>query len=223
MKIYIISGNKKPLINEKDYELLQVGADINKDINISEIKDNTGDNISKKNRNYCELTGLYWIWKNSKEKIIGLVHYRRFFYKKVFFKKEEVISNKDVNEILKNYDIILPTMGHTYMTVYDQYDKYHDIEDLLLCGKIIEIIDEYCEWLFDILFESEKTIDKTLEKKDKYNKRVYGFLSERLFNVWINTKKLKVKELPVYNVERNKGKEISIEIIKHILNVVRKK
>ena len=99
MKIYIISGNKKPLINEKDYELLQVGADINKDINISEIKDNTGDNISKKNRNYCELTGLYWIWKNSKEKIIGLVHYRRFFYKKVFFKKEEVISNKDVNEI----------------------------------------------------------------------------------------------------------------------------
>ena len=154
---------------------------------------------------------------------------------------------------MKDYDIILPTMGHTYMTVYKQYEKYHDINDLLLCGKIIkkkypdyypefekllkqkkyypfnmfiakkELIDEYCEWLFDILFESEKTINKTLETKDKYNKRVYGFLSERLFNVWIKTKKLKIKELPVYNVEKNKAKEILIETTKHALNVVRKK
>ena len=85
-----------------------------------------------------------------------------------------------------------------------------------------ELIDEYCEWLFDILFESEKTINKTLETKDKYNKRVYGFLSERLFNVWIKTKKLKIKELPVYNVEKNKAKEILIETTKHALNVVRK-
>lgn len=253
MNIYIISGNKKPIIEKDGYTLLQVGAAINKDINISKIKDNKGDNISEKNRNYCELTGLYWIWKNSKEKIVGLVHYRRFFYTKIFFNNQNVATEKDVNKILEKYDIIMPTMGHTNMTVYEQYDKYHDINDLLLCGEIIkdkypeyysefekllkkkkyypfnmfiakkELIDEYCEWLFDILFESEKTINKSLEKKDKYNKRVYGFLSERLFNVWLNTKKLKIKELPVYNVERNKFKEISIEIIKHILNFLRRK
>lgn len=252
MKIYIISGNKQPAIKSKDYEVLQVGADINKDINLSKIKDNKGINISSKNRNYCELTGLYWMWKHSKENIIGLVHYRRFFFKNISLNNKNILKSEDIKKLMNKYDIIVPTMGHTYMSVYDQYNKYHDIKDLLLCGKIIkkkypeyypefekllnkkqyypfnmfitkkEIMDKYCEWLFDILFESEKTINKTLDKKDNYNKRVYGFLSERLFNVWLNTNKLNIKEMPVYNIENNKFKEVTIEIIKHILNVVRR-
>lgn len=41
--------------------------------------DSTTDNISRKNANYCELTGLYWICKNYSEGLYGLVHYRRFF------------------------------------------------------------------------------------------------------------------------------------------------
>lgn len=43
------------------------------------IGDDAGDNISERNRRYCELTSQYWAWKNDKESdYFGFMHYRRF-------------------------------------------------------------------------------------------------------------------------------------------------
>lgn len=43
------------------------------------IGDDTGDNISERNANFCELTGLYWAAHNIDSDYIGIVHYRRYF------------------------------------------------------------------------------------------------------------------------------------------------
>ena len=59
------------------YLPVHVGKEGKEDIGF--IGDNTGDNISTKNANYCELTGLYWAWKNISADYIGLCHYRRYF------------------------------------------------------------------------------------------------------------------------------------------------
>lgn len=47
--------------------------------NLGYLTDDTGDNISAKNVHYCELTGVYWAWKNLKCDYIGLCHYRLYF------------------------------------------------------------------------------------------------------------------------------------------------
>lgn len=42
--------------------------------------DDTGISISEKNNYYSELTGIYWVWKNTKQDVTGCCHYRRYFY-----------------------------------------------------------------------------------------------------------------------------------------------
>lgn len=231
LEIYIAIHKKAKVLNRSCYIPIQVGAEGKEDLGY--IKDNTGDNISCKNPNYCELTGLYWMWKHSKADIIGLVHYRRYFVKSFFTTNiEKAITEEDVNNYLKKYDIILPKPYYTYKkTVEEQYAIDHNIEDYKKLRETIKqntpdyleafdivsnrryfynfnmfimskkLFDEYAEWVFFVLGELEKQTD--IESYSDYNKRIYGFLSERLFNVWIEKhKELKIKTLYANNVER---------------------
>ena len=77
------------------YLPIHVGAE-GKTLDLGYQKDNVGENISKKNANYCELTGLYWVWKNLDADFIGLAHYRRHFClnKIKGGKKESIITKK---------------------------------------------------------------------------------------------------------------------------------
>lgn len=201
------------------------------------IGDNTGDNISAKNANYCELTGLYWAWKNLKCDYIGLCHYRRYFANKNLHtnnlekKKTVILHRADYEKLLQEYDVILPVKRNYYIeTVRSQYEHAHNKRDLDEAERIIKelypeysesfekvmnrrklhilnmfvmkktLFDEYCDWLFNILFELEKRIDVT--NYNQYEARVFGFISERLFNVWLEKQQLKVKEIPVVFLEK---------------------
>ena len=77
-----------------------------------------------------------------------------------------------------------------------------------------EKASEYCHWLFSILFELEQRIDIT--QYDNYQKRVFGFIAERLFNVWILYNQLNVKYLPVVNLDGE-------NLIKKGLNLLKRK
>lgn len=65
-------------------------------------KDNTGENISNKNAAYCELTGLYWAWKNLDTDYTGLAHYRRHFGKKTKAPFEGVLTYNELRPMLEN-------------------------------------------------------------------------------------------------------------------------
>ena len=85
--IVVATHKKYEMPKDKMYLPLHVGAEGKMDPNgnvldLGYVKDNTGDNISEKNSSYCELTGLYWAWKNLTADYIGLVHYRRYFGKR---------------------------------------------------------------------------------------------------------------------------------------------
>ena len=52
------------------------------------------DSISNVNKYYCELTGIYHVWKNTSDPIVGICHYRRFFNFKSF--KDKIIHIQNV-------------------------------------------------------------------------------------------------------------------------------
>lgn len=235
IKIIIASHKKYQKPVENIYLPVQVGAEGKEKIE-GYTQDNTGENISTKNPNYCELTGLYWAWKNLNAKYIGLVHYRRYFTecKKIPKKENEkfkiVLTEKQIKEKLKNVDIILPKKRKYYIeNLYSHYEHTMYIEPLDETRRIIEekcpeylgefdklhkrtsahmfnmfimkkeILDEYCTWLFDILFELEKRTDAS--KYDSFHARFYGRISELLLDVWVNRNKIKYEEVKVMDMQ----------------------
>lgn len=241
IKILVATHKSYWMPTDDVYLPLHVGRDGKVDLGY--IGDNTGDNISSKNANFCELTGLYWAWKNLQCKYIGLCHYRRYFATKgrggsLEGKRQRIIARSDYEVLLDKYDVILPQKRNYYIeTVRSQYEHAHNKRDLDEVEKIIcerypeyyetfnkvmsqtrlyilnmfvmrkELFDEYAAWLFHILFELEKRID--ISSYNQYEARVYGFLSERLFNVWLTKKQLKTVEVPVVFLEKQHwGKKI---------------
>lgn len=120
-KLYIVQHKKVDLTAYKldsCYKEIRVGAYALEELDLE--ADNTGDNISWKNKNYCELTALYWIWKNDHESdVVGLCHYRRFFTKSMLSTRtKHFITSADIDKYLKKYDVIVARKSFSYRGAY---------------------------------------------------------------------------------------------------------
>ena len=225
MDIKIIIATHKPywMPDDQMYLPVHVGAAGKESIGYQ--RDDEGENISDKNANYCELTGLYWAWKNLNAEYIGLAHYRRHYSngKKFGDKKDKVINSAEMEKKLQDTDILLPTPRNYWIeTNYSQYAHAHHAIDLDTTREILqekypqyiaawdssmkkttghrfnmfvmkkELFDQYCKWLFDVLFELENRLD--ISSYNKNDSRVFGFVSERLLDVWIETNRCPYKD-----------------------------
>lgn len=204
--------------------------------------DSTGINISEKNDSYCELTALYWIWKNTNYDAYGLVHYRRYFQGRV---KNSIANKKELcNWLIDSDMVVAKPRNYVIETVYTHYSRAHYRKDILLAKQVVTelypsykysfdavmnqsslslynmfvmkkaVMEKYCEWLFSILAECENRIDVT--GYDRHQQRVIGFLGERLFNVWLfeNRKDYRIGHQKIVHLEGEQYFRKALSLIK---------
>lgn len=173
---------------------IQVGAALT-DVRVADVTDSTGINISHKNPNYCELTALYWIWKNKlpfmdTSSYVGIFHYRRLLN----------ISENDLFGLEKNnIDVILPYPTIHEKGIYNHHTRYVKEADWEVMRQALEekqpqyaaafqeifereyfynyniliarrnVIEDFCRWLFSVLERTEElSTPKGWERGDRY-------------------------------------------------------
>lgn len=225
IKILVAAHKRFPMPTVDGYMPVLVGAVKNYEPGIKYQRDDEGENISSKNPNYNELTAVYWAWKNLKDMdAIGLVHYRRLFFDAKPYSLDNVLSIKKVEKLLTQYDVIVPKKRNYYIeTNYSHYvhahhkeplDKTRDIvaqyypNYLFNYDKIMHrtkahmfnmfimkkaAFDSYCQFIFGVLEKLEKEID--ISDYSVQEARVYGYVSELLMDIWLETNSFKATEV----------------------------
>ena len=169
LKIFCVYHKPYHLFSSDVFEPIQTGcAEASEDLKI--LRDDTGDNISHKNKNYGELSAWYWVWKNylplyPETEYIGFCHYRRFLnfdkappsrksfhnvitdveFKEQYFKK---YSLERICETIRGFDVILPGkyfFGRKDKSIYHQYvtSGHPKLEIDKLCSIIKAIYPDY--------------------------------------------------------------------------------
>lgn len=216
MKIYVVGSSRNrflPLDNIREKFLID--------------HPHEGDNIDFLNPWYCELTGLYYMWKHVNDDIVGLEHYRRYFVND----DGELLSEEEIIDILRDSDVICKKWvfaEHKESSIYNcwKYGSGIDaletfiscIEDesfkrfinnhihiqpfFYQCNMFIAkkaIVDEYSVWLFSTLCEIKK--EYFLSKP-----RICGYFAEYFFGLWLQYMGFKIhsQEVAVFDKELTK-------------------
>lgn len=245
---------------------IQCGAE-NLECNLKMECDNTGENISYKNKHWSEITGIYWFYKNNKNlrnyDYVALNSYRRFFnFNFNTSDPVEFSSIDEVNKLLVGYkaislsnimskcDVMTP-IPYTYRTsIWNICKKNYNENDFIVLRDVIRLkypdyledFDEFffannkmighnmfimktddfinfCDWVFDILFEVEKKINPS-----EYNIqmiRVFGYMHEVLLHIYIQKNMTKVLRSQLCFADKKlKGMKFNNSLYRFLCNVL---
>ena len=229
--IYIMAHKPFDAPALPDYAPLQVGAALKEDLGW--LRDDAGENISEKNPYYCELTGLYWVWKNRDDAVKGLAHYRRYFVRsQLAHRYEDVLSFRELSSLLDGADMVVPRTKHNHVSNREQLvpkhapERYFEALRESVARRSPEYLPEFDAFFakntghfMNMLVAKREVFDAycawlfdilfDLEKHaheawpEGDPKRMYGHISERLLNIYIRHNNLIVAECPVANMEQN--------------------
>lgn len=202
IKIFVSMHDQFYLPEHSLLEPIQVGASLADNRFDNMLYDDEGDNISSKNKMYCELTAQYWVWKNMPDlDYYGFFHYRRYlsfnpiqlehWENIVYFDYcnreaiEKIMLNEEVmRNLITSYDVIYPQenpIGGD--TIYEHWCKHLEKKDIdLLIQVVIEKYPDYYELARDVL-NSKQAIHCNMfimkkEYFEKYNEWLFDILKE---------------------------------------------
>lgn len=196
------------------YLPVHVGAEGKESIGYQ--RDDEGENISVLNPYFCELTGLYWAWKNLQADYIGLAHYRRHFAGSYSPDKwDSVLKQRDIADELEQVKIFVPRKRYYWIeTLYSHYAHTHYGYQLDETRKIIQerhpaymasfdkALKQRWGYMFNMMIMEKHLFDAyckwvfdilfTLRERlgekglTPFHSRYYGRIGEIIFNVWLN-------------------------------------
>ena len=215
-KLTILVCAHKPdehIRNYPPYKAIQVGAALHPEMDLGFLKDNVADNISEKNPKYCELSAIYWGWKNLKNvEYAGLAHYRRYF--------DIDINEDNVDKYFKNNDIITLERSYESCPIIQRIQELTTMEDVHIffdtllmihpeykktiikycynsfrfyrCTMFIakkKTYDQFCETFFPVFFKTEERL-----KTHSYSRlnRAIAYFGELSLGLFIEHNKLSV-------------------------------
>ncbi|MBQ1202925.1 MAG: DUF4422 domain-containing protein [Loktanella sp.] len=229
VRVIVATHKAYAMPSDEMYLPLHVGAQGKASIGF--MGDNTGDNISEKNATFCELTGLYWAWKNLDAEYVGLAHYRRHFaLGRGGAPMERVLTKAQAERLLHGKEGILPKKRQYYIeNLYSHYKNTCYVEPLDIAGEIIReqhpayaaaferLKTRTSAHMFNMLILRRDHLDAyctflfsvlfELEKRvdaseyDSFHARFFGRVSELLLDVWLEQNPFPYAEVPVRSME----------------------
>lgn len=215
MALYEVSNHRdKPLSTHPDlfeYEYsIQAGATIADRI-ICDKLDNVGINISDKNKQYCEMTAGYWVWKNTDHDWKGIEHYRRHLlvkpenlsddidailplpyicYPNTMYQFRRFVSEDVKGALFKALKYIHPDEYEDYFKILN--GKYQYTYNLVIAKN--QVFNDYCKWFFEITEYMETMGDVVTDIRDT---RALSYVAEVLTNLYFmyNSDRLNIRHV----------------------------